>query len=278
MKLLKPLPPNRSYEEIKNHYLLEKSIAERLKNSTREERTQILSTMYDEIFNKVPDHPRLTKRQSEEKTAHANKNKLSLVRKYLNESTLFVEIGPGDCRFAFEVAKRVKFSYAVDICDQRNPADIAPNNFQLIIYDGYNLENIESESIDLVFSDQLIEHIHEDDTRLHFELILRILKEGGIYVFRTPHKFTGPHDISKFFSNEPEGFHLKEWTYTEITNLLMEVDYASFHTYWNAKGVNLRLPNAYFTLCELALGKIPNRYLRSFARYLIPVLCGVAIK
>ena len=130
MKLLKPLPPNRSYEEIKNHYLLEKSIAERLKNSTREERTQILSTMYDEIFNKVPDHPRLTKRQSEEKTAHANKNKLSLVRKYLNESTLFVEFGPGDCRFAFEVAKRVKFSYAVDICDQRNPADIAPNNFQ----------------------------------------------------------------------------------------------------------------------------------------------------
>lgn len=278
MKLLKPLPPNRSYEEIKNHYLLEKSIAERLKNSTREERTQILSTMYDEIFSKVPDHPRLTKRQSEDQTAHANKNKLSLVRKYLNETILFVEFGPGDCRFAFEVAKRVNFSYAVDICDQRNPAVNVPDNFELIIYDGYNVENIEPESIDLVFSDQLIEHIHEDDTRHHFEVVHRILKKGGSYVFRTPHKFTGPHDISKFFSYEPEGFHLKEWTYTEITKLIMEADYASFRTYWNAKGLNIRLPNAYFILCELTLGKIPKRYMRSFARYLIPVLCGVAVK
>jgi SAM-dependent methyltransferase len=278
MKLLKPLPPNRSYDQIKNHYLLEKSIAKRLKNSTREERTLILSTMYDEIFSKVPDHPRLTKRRSEELTSRANKNKLSLVNKFLNPLALFVEFGPGDCRFVFEVAKKVKFSYAVDIYDQRNPTDNVPENFNLIIYDGYNLEDIETNSIDLVFSDQLIEHIHEEDTKLHFELVHRILKKGGKYVFRTPHKFTGPHDISKFFSYEPEGFHLKEWTYTEINKLLMDLEYSRFHTYWNARGLNVRLPNTYFNILELALGIFPKRYIRSVTRYLIPVLCGVAVK
>ena len=47
MKLLKPLPPNRSYDQIMNHYLVEKSIADRLKNSTREERKLILAMMCD---------------------------------------------------------------------------------------------------------------------------------------------------------------------------------------------------------------------------------------
>ena len=121
MKLLRPLPPDRSYEQIKNHYLLEKSFAERLKNSTREERTKILSIKYDEIFSKVPDHPRLTNRQSDEYTAGAIKNKLILVRKYLDKSITFAEFGPGDCRFAFDIAQRVKFAYGVDIHDQRNP-------------------------------------------------------------------------------------------------------------------------------------------------------------
>jgi len=153
MKLLRPLPPDRSYEQIKNHYLLEKSFAERLKNSTREERTKILSIMYDEIFSKVPDHPRLTNRQSDEYTARAIKNKLILVRKYLDKSVTFAEFGPGDCRFAFDIAQRVKFAYGVDIHDQRNPEDKVPGNFKLIIYDGYNLEGIKPNSVDLAFSD-----------------------------------------------------------------------------------------------------------------------------
>ena len=78
------------------------------------------------------------------------------------------------------------------------------------------LVTIDEESLDIVFSDQLIEHFHPEETELHFRLVNRILKKGGKYIFRTPHALTGPHDISKYFCDEPEGFHLKEWTFSEL--------------------------------------------------------------
>ena len=278
MNPIKPLPSNRSLEQVKNHYLVEKALAEQLKQSNREERTLILATMYDELFSKVPDHPRLTTRESAERTARANKSKFAIINRFLNKSDVFVEFAPGDCRFAFEVAKQIETVYGIDISDQRNPTDNVPDNFELIIYDGYNLDATDNSSIDLVFSDQLIEHFHPEDTRLHFELVYQLLKPGGKYVFRTPHILTGPHDVSQYFSYEPECFHLKEWTFREIKSLLMELGYSKFHTYWNARGILLRMPNAYFALCEIVLSRIPKRYIRRFTKYLIPSLTAVAIK
>lgn len=278
MKLKRSLPPNRSFEQIKNHYLVEKSIAKRLKESSREERKLIYATMYEELFSRVADHPRLARRESKQLTESANKDKFSIVSRFLDKSDVFVEFAPGDCRFAIEVAKHVKYTYAIDISDQRNPTDNAPENFELIVYDGYNLYEIENNSVDIVFSDQLIEHFHPEDTKLHFELVHRILNVGGKYVFRTPHSLTGPHDVSRYFSEEPECFHLKEWTYIEIKTMLTDLKYSNFYTYWHAKGIDLRMPYNYFAMCEQVLGLISKRYIRVAAKYLIPSLCGVAIK
>lgn len=278
MKLTKPLPPNRSFEQVLNHYLVEKSIAENLKKSNRAERRHIQATMYDELFSKVPDHPRLIRRQSVELTSTAKKNKFSHIRGDLNESSVFVEFAPGDCKFAFEVAKRVKCAFGVDISDQRSHEDIPPDNFRLIVYDGYNLNEIGDNSIDVVFSDQLIEHFHPEDTKLHFQLVHRILKIGGKYIFNTPHRFTGPHDISKHFSYEAEGFHLKEWTYTELNEIVMDLGYSEFHTYWSGKGVDIRVPYFCHAACESVLGSIPKKYLRTLVGLFLPTLCGVAVK
>ena len=278
MKLKRALPPNRSFDQIRNHYLVEKSIAERLKESSREERKIIHATMYDELFSKVPDHPRLAQRLSEQLTAKAIKDKLSLLSRFLDKSDIFVEFAPGDCRFAAEVVKHVKYGYGIDISDQRNPADKFPENFKLVVFDGYKLDEIESNTIDVVFSDQLIEHLHPEDTKLHFILINRILKNGGRYVFRTPHSLTGPHDVSGYFSDEPECFHLKEWTYIELKTMLMDLKYSKFCTRWHAKGIDFRMPYNYFAKCEQILGQFPKRYTRATAKYLIPSLYGVAIK
>jgi SAM-dependent methyltransferase len=215
---------------------------------------------------------------SEQLTARANNDKLSLLSRFLDKSDVFVEFAPGDCRFAAEVVKHVKYGCGVDISDQRNPADKFPENFKLIVYDGYNLDEIESNSIDIVFSDQLIEHIHPDDTKLHFILIHRILKNGGKYVFRTPHSLTGPHDVSGYFSDEPECFHLKEWTYIELKSMLTDLKYSKFCARWHAKGIDLRMPYTYFVMCEQILGLFPKRYTKVAAKYLIPSLYGVAIK
>ena len=258
MKLLKPLPQDRTYKQVLNHYLVEKAIADKLKSASREERKVIYATMYDELFRQVPDHPRLIRRKDERLTQIENESKLSLVRNFLNASDIFVEFAPGDCRFAMEVARYVKRVYAVDISDQRDQTFAMPRNFSLLIYDGYTLDKIHGSSVDLVFSDQLIEHLHPEDTKLHFELVYHILKPGGKYVFRTPHAFMGPSDVSMFFSRKPQGFHLKEWTYTELNKLLKELHFKEICAISVGKNGKKNLPYIYYQLCECMINMVPG--------------------
>lgn len=278
MKLLKPLPENRTYEQVKNHYIVEKALAEKLKKSDREQRTEIFSTMYDELFSKVPDHPRLTVRSSQNLTDKSNKRKFSLFGKYLTPQSVVIEFAPGDCKFAKQASEKVQSYFGVDISEQSDELDKMPDNFKLVVYDGYNLQEVNDNSIDIVFSDQLIEHLHEEDAQSHLKLVYRILKPSGKYVFRTPHLFTGPHDVSQYFSYDAEGFHLKEWTYTEMKMTLINHNFSKFNTYWSAKGASVKLPNAYFEICEAILNKIHKKYSRPLAKLLIPTLYGVAIK
>jgi len=174
-KLKKKLPGDRTFEQIRNHYEVEKAIATRLKKATREERKIIYQTMYDELFKQVPDHSRLKRREDPKMTAIANQNKLKLIEKFIDKATIFVEFAPGDCRFAMSLCNRARFVYGVDISDQRGQFDNVPNNFELIIYDGYDLQ-MQENSADVVFSDQLIEHLHPEDTEFHFQLARKILR------------------------------------------------------------------------------------------------------
>ena len=96
MKLKRRLPQDRAFKQIKNHYEVEKSIAENLKRSDREKRKTIYPVMYVELLEKVADHPRLTSRENKEKILAANEQKLKLVEKFLNDSVVFVEFAPGD--------------------------------------------------------------------------------------------------------------------------------------------------------------------------------------
>lgn len=267
----------RTFDQVRIHYEVEKAIAARLKKATMEERKTIYQTMYDELFKKVPDHPRLTRRKDKKLTLVANKSKLNLVNRFINKSTDFAEFGAGDCIFATSICRSVRFVYGIDISDQIGLLENIPDNFELMIYDGYNLK-MQPDSVHVVFSDQLIEHLHPEDTESHFELVKKILKKKGIYIFRTPHRFSGPHDISRYFSDKAEGFHLKEWTYSEIAKILKKLKYSSWAFYWNAKGIHIKMPLIYFYFVEKILKRFPGKYRRLLARYFLPCILIVAIK
>lgn len=274
MKLKRKLPRDRTFEEVRRHYEVESSIAAKLKKADREERKKLFPVLYDELFTNVPDHPRNKAKKGVDEIRASNRQKLQLVKEHLNDSTVFVEFGPGDCHFAFEVCKHVKKVYAVDISDQRLERLHVPANFKLAIYDGFNLD-IESDSVDVAFSDQLIEHLHPEDIEDHFRLVKRILRSGGSYIFRTPHAFFGPHDISKYFSDEPEGFHLKEWTYSEVEEILKRVSFTSWDGFWrinrklNKKFV--RIPFCYFKTAEAMLEWLPKKPQRFLSRFFLPL-------
>jgi len=276
MKLKKRLPRDRTFEQTRNHYEVEKAIATRLKKATREERKIIYQTMYDELFKQVPDHPRLKCRENPKLTALVNRNKLKLVEKFINKSTVFVEFAPGDCRFAMSLCDRVRSVYGVDISDQRGQFDNVPDNFKLIIYDGYDLQ-MQENSTDVVFSDQLIEHLHPEDTELHFQLVRKILRPQGVYVFRTPHRFSGPHDVSRYFSDEAEGFHLKEWTYSEIVKILKRLKYSSWSGYKYTKRNLIKKPFAYLIIIGYILNILPKRLRRIMSRCLLSRYITMAV-
>lgn len=252
------LPPNRTLEQLRNHYEIEKEIAGRLRRASREERRAIYPTMYDELFARVPDHSRLQIREDPRLTAEANATKWKLVEKLVKPTSIFVEFAPGSCRFAIEVCDRVASVYGIDISDQSGQLNNRPGNFELVVYNGYELD-MDKNFADIVFSDQLLEHFHPDDTTAHLELVRHILKPGGVYVFRTPHRLSGPHDVSQYFSDEPEGFHLKEWTYREFHKALGQAGFSSWSAFRLTKGHMLRVPIAFFIFWEVVLGSTSRR-------------------
>lgn len=269
------LPPGRSLASVRNHYEVERAIAARLLAAPREERSALYRTMYDELFARVPDHPRLLRREDAARTELHNRSKLALLRGSLAPGLRVAEFAPGDCRFCLELCERVATVTGIDISDQRGGWDTEPENFRLVIYDGYELP-LGDACQDLVFSDQLVEHLHPDDTALHFQLVQRILAPGGVYFFRTPHALCGPHDVSRFFSDTPEGFHLREWTYGEIEPLLRDAGFLELRAFWNAKGARLALPWRLAVAIERGVGRLPRGLRRRVARALLPNLTVAA--
>ena len=57
-----PSDENRTPEQLHKDYLVERELADRLRRATRSERQQLYSTVYDELFRQIPDHPQLTRK------------------------------------------------------------------------------------------------------------------------------------------------------------------------------------------------------------------------
>jgi SAM-dependent methyltransferase len=189
-----------------------------------------------------------------------------------------LEFAPGDCEFSAAIAPKVGRVIGVDISDQRQTGRVWPANFELVVYDGYALPTIAPASVDVIFSDQLLEHLHPDDAAHHMRLCCGLLKPGGRYVLRTPHADSGPWDVSRYFCDEPEGFHLKEWTYREMREALLSAGFNGVVGAWNAREICQPLPLAWFLGIEAIFSGLPKGIRRKLSRPLIPTLLCVAIK
>ena len=56
----------RSEERLRHHYLVERELADRLRNAPDAERGRLYPQVYDELMRRVPDHPQLTARSDPE--------------------------------------------------------------------------------------------------------------------------------------------------------------------------------------------------------------------
>jgi len=96
--------------------------------------------------------------------------------------------------------------------------DHAPENFSFALSDGTSIP-VPSGSVDVAYSNQLMEHLHPDDALEQLANVHRALKPGSVYYCITPSRISGPHDISVYFDSVARGLHLKEYSYRELTDL-----------------------------------------------------------
>jgi SAM-dependent methyltransferase len=263
---------SRSPERIRHHYEVEKELATRLRASTREERTELFKTLYTELFDRVPDHPRLTRRDTTESSQQNSEKQLRLLRPHFPETgpkPVLVEFAPGDCRLSFAAAPACEKVYGIDISDQRSPGEVFPENFDLIVYDGYHLD-LPDGCADIAFSYQFLEHLHPDDVDSHFEMVHRLLKPGGVYVFDTPHRYSGPHDISREFGDTLECFHFQEWSYREMRRLLKHHGFGRTAMHRKGRLVSNRPLNVLHDGIEWLAGALPSQLRRRTSNRLFP--------
>ena len=261
------MPDPRSPERLRHHFEVERELAARLRASTREERTELFKTLYTELFDRVPDHPRLSRRETPEDSARNVESQLRLLRPWLEPEMTLLEIAPGDCRLGHAACGLCERVIGVDISDQRADPGESPPNFQLIVYDGYQLD-LPAASADVAFSYQFLEHLHPDDVDPHFQLIHRILKPGGVYVFDTPHRYSGPHDVSAHFGETLECFHFQEWTFREMRRLLRRHGFDRTRAFRRGRPLDAQIANEINDACERVAGFLPGKLRKKVSRRL----------
>jgi len=255
----------RTPERIRAHYLAERELADRIRRAgSFEERQKILSGMYDELFAKVPDHPRLIQGDgAREERARNIRWNLAQLQPYLKPDIVFLELGSGDCALASAVAAQVAHVYAVDISDQTQGPPL-PSNCTLVLTDGRSID-VPPGSVDLAFSDQLMEHLHPDDAAAQLANIRRALKPGGVYVCVTPNRLYGPTDVSSHYDDVATGFHLREYSLRDLREVFTAAGFGSFQVYVGARGRYTPCPSAPLEAIESALERLPHGTRRRIA-------------
>jgi SAM-dependent methyltransferase len=243
---------------LREQYEVERELAERLRSATKAERRGLYREVYDELFRRLADHPRLRRavdRQARDREVALQAN---LLRAFLDEGTRFLEVGAGDCALALAISRRVAHVTAVDASAEVT-AGVEPSaNLELVVADGPPLPEPDG-SVDLAYSCHFIEHLHPQDAADHVADIHRILGPGGRYVCVTPNRLLGPHDVSRSFDDVATGLHLKEYSHTELARLLRGAGFARVRVLSGIGGRPRPVGLLRYRVAETALEALPRR-------------------
>jgi SAM-dependent methyltransferase len=258
-------PQNRTPDQLWEHYQVEKQLAAKLRNASKTERRKLYSEAYDELFRRVPHHRQLARKMSAAERTRSVQAQLGLLRRFLTPDTCFLEIGAGDCALSLHLAERVRQVYALDVSETISKESRVPANFRLILSDGVSVA-VPPGSVTVAYSNQLMEHLHPEDAAEQLANIVKGIAPGGVYVCVTPSRLTGPHDISRYFDDTATGFHLKEYTNTELRRIFLDAGFRRTTQYARLRGGYFPIPAWVTSVLERALGALPTSLRKRLCR------------
>jgi SAM-dependent methyltransferase len=256
----------RSAEQLREHYQVERELAERLMRAPAPERRGLYSEVYDELFRRLPHHPQLRDIENPADRQREIEHRIHFLSRFFTPASVFMEIGPGDCALSMRAASIVQWVYAVDVSEQITRVVQPPRNFQLVLSDGCSID-VPAGGVDVAFSDQLMEHLHPDDAQEQLRNIYRALAPAGVYACFTPNRLYGPHDVSAYFSDVASGFHLREYTGRELKRLFISAGFSEVRVYAMARGHCARFPYSALLLLESAIETLPRVLARPVAHF-----------
>ena len=265
---------SRKPERLIAHYELERRLADRLRASSRHERANLYAVLYTELFASLPDHPQNTKKA--DSGAARITTELPLLRPMLTPTSVFLELGCGDAKLTLAVAGLVAQAIALDVTDALVDRTIAPSNFRFLKTSGVEIA-LPDGSVDLIYSNQLMEHLHVDDVGDQLREIVRVLKPGGRYLCVTPSRVTGPHDISCMIDDTATGFHMREYDYGSMRTIFLRAGFSRVGFPLVVRGRRLGTP-PYLVLraLEWMLLSMPSGFRRR-VRFVTPLMGVTAI-
>jgi SAM-dependent methyltransferase len=254
----------RPARQLREHYEIERELAERLRRASADERCTLYAEVYDELFRRIPHHPQLQRRFSEERR-HQVDRELHFLSPLLDKQVTFLEVGAGDLALSRRVAAMGGEVYAVDVAAEITDTEHTAANLHIALTDGRHLP-LPDHSIALAYSNQLMEHLHPDDAAAQVRDLFRVLRPGGAYLCVTPNRLTGPWDVSRMFSSTPVGLHLREYSNRELVALLREVGFGEIHAVVPVGRSARQVPVELFTTVERSLEALAPRARRALLR------------
>jgi len=254
----------RSQEQVVEHYQIEKALAQKLRQASREERRGLYTEVYDELLKRVRHHPLLHARRTAEDVKRTVDEQLARLEPYIGPDTVFLEVGAGGCQLSLALTSRVKRVIAVDVSNEITAHVKPPPNFELVISNGTNIP-VAPGSIDVAFSNQLMEHLHPDDAAEQLREIYTALAPDGTYLCFTPNSISGPHDVSRGFDPVATCLHLHEYTVGELDRMFKHVGFK--HTQVLLPRGNVRVPVPAITALESCVSTLPGSLSRKVAYF-----------
>lgn len=139
-------------------------------------------------------------------------------------------------------------SRLIDTGKARMAARPESNQFNNMLYCGNFMYSrmFSDESFDLVYSNDVMEHLHPDEAEDFLRKAYDLLRPGGSLWLITPNRWTGPGDATILRhppGTESRGLHLKEYKLTELRSLLHGVGFTTRARLWS--GGKFRKPTRF---------------------------------